>query len=67
MYNCPNKYSAWPDRLKESDLSLIQPPERSGMYQSETDRFNTKEKNHFGMTNKLNGQRVHENKLRKLA
>ena len=37
------------------------------MYQSETDRFLNSEKNIFGAFDKQRKQKVHQNKLRKLA
>jgi hypothetical protein len=31
-YNVPSKYSAWPERLKRTDFSMVQPPSRAGQF-----------------------------------
>jgi hypothetical protein len=47
-YNVPSKYSAWPNHLTTPDLTLIQPNNKSGMFATERDRFNTGQRNSFG-------------------
>jgi hypothetical protein len=31
-WNIPSKYSAWPERLRHTDMSMIQPPSKAGQF-----------------------------------
>jgi hypothetical protein len=63
----PTKYSAWPERLHEHDLSMIQPPKKAGQFISEDQRFNSSEKHILGQSHKAEKSKIYENKLRRLA
>lgn len=67
VYQVPGKYTAWPDRLTRTDLSMIQPPSKAGQFIGEENRFNYTEKHDVGQQAKQEKNRIYENKLRKLA
>jgi hypothetical protein len=66
-YNAPSKYSAWPERLKHSDFSLIQPHTHAGQFLSEEGRFATSEKHILGQQAKQEQHRTYEAKLQRVA
>lgn len=61
-YNAPSKYSAWPSHLTTPDLSLIQPPSKSGMFSTEYERFNTSQKDSFAQECKQRARSIQEAK-----
>jgi hypothetical protein len=67
VWNVPTKYSAWPERLRHTDMSLIQPPAKAGQFITESQRFNSTEKHDIGQQHKQERLRLYENKIRKLT
>lgn len=47
-FKIPTKYSAWPERLYQTDLSLVQAKNNYGMGITEQYRFQKEEKHSFG-------------------
>ena len=63
----PGKYSAWPERLRNTDMSLIQAPTRAGVFMSEAQRFNSTEKHNVAQVEKQERHMKYQNKINKLA
>lgn len=62
----PTKFSAWPERLTFSDLSLLQAPPQAGTHASEGERFGER-KEEYGMKQKQISQGVMECKRQRIA
>ena len=65
-YQRPSQFSAWPERLKHSDLSMIQPASNTGLFASDNDRFNER-KEDYALKQKMIANSIKENKIKKLA
>ena len=63
----PGKYTAWPERLRHTDMSLLQAPTKAGVFISEAQRFNSTEKHDVAQVEKQERHMKYQNKINKLA
>lgn len=66
-WNIPSKYSAWPERLRHTDMSMIQPSAKAGQFISEANRFNSTEKHDVGQQDKQQKRLLYQNKIKRLS